>query len=259
MLDNRLNYIRADWGWWMMAVMTAQPSLPAGAGGRASGRCGCGDRRGRWRAGVRARQSGLRLGYRCYRGAPVRGGVADADRGRHPAACRRGVRGDTGHRAPLGDPARRRRCGRAARRRKGPKRKSKLTADTVAAILRLRRDGVSYRGIAAVDRGVAGQRPQRACPCRRRHATSRSLACQPLPLIHSSRAGASPSPGRRPSPSPSRSRSRRSRRGSSRGRWWIRGRIVLQRFPMIRRARQVPVLADPVDRGGRAGVGARSG
>ena len=32
---------------------------------------------------------------------------------------------------------------------KGPKRKSKLTADTVAAIRRLRQDGVSYRGIAA--------------------------------------------------------------------------------------------------------------
>src|SRR6267142_4114177 len=32
---------------------------------------------------------------------------------------------------------------------KGPKRKSKLTADTVAAIRRLREGGVSYRGIAA--------------------------------------------------------------------------------------------------------------
>ena len=37
---------------------------------------------------------------------------------------------------------------------KGPKRKSKLTADTVAAIRRLREDGVSYRGIAA-DIGVS--------------------------------------------------------------------------------------------------------
>lgn len=33
--------------------------------------------------------------------------------------------------------------------RKGPKRKSKLTDDTVAAIRRLREDGLSYRGIAA--------------------------------------------------------------------------------------------------------------
>ena len=33
--------------------------------------------------------------------------------------------------------------------RKGPKRKSKLTGDTVAAIRRLREDGASYRGIAA--------------------------------------------------------------------------------------------------------------
>ena len=33
--------------------------------------------------------------------------------------------------------------------RKGPKRKSKLTADTVAAIRRLRAGGASYRGIAA--------------------------------------------------------------------------------------------------------------
>ena len=33
--------------------------------------------------------------------------------------------------------------------RKGPKRKSKLTGDTVAAIRRLREDGASYRAIAA--------------------------------------------------------------------------------------------------------------
>ena len=38
--------------------------------------------------------------------------------------------------------------------RKGPKRKSKLTGDTVAAICRLRAGGVSYRGIAA-DTGVS--------------------------------------------------------------------------------------------------------
>ena len=38
--------------------------------------------------------------------------------------------------------------------RKGPKRKSKLTADTVAAIRRLREGGASYRAIAA-DIGVS--------------------------------------------------------------------------------------------------------
>lgn len=59
---------------------------------------------------------------------------------------------------------------------KGPKRKSKLTADTVAAILRLREDGVSYRGIAT-DIGVSqgsvrnalvladdGTRTEECCP-----------------------------------------------------------------------------------------------
>src|SRR6267378_972124 len=39
---------------------------------------------------------------------------------------------------------------------KGPKRKSKLTADTVAAIRRLREDGASYRGIAAATGLSAG-------------------------------------------------------------------------------------------------------
>jgi hypothetical protein len=38
--------------------------------------------------------------------------------------------------------------------RKGPKRKSKLTGDTVAAIRRLREGGASYRGIAS-DTGVS--------------------------------------------------------------------------------------------------------
>jgi transposase len=40
--------------------------------------------------------------------------------------------------------------------RKGPKRKSKLTADTLAAIRRLREDGASYRGIAAATGVSAG-------------------------------------------------------------------------------------------------------
>ena len=40
--------------------------------------------------------------------------------------------------------------------RKGPKRKSKLTADTVAAIRRLRADGASYRAIAAATGVSAG-------------------------------------------------------------------------------------------------------
>jgi len=40
--------------------------------------------------------------------------------------------------------------------RKGPKRKSKLTADTVAAIRRLREDGASYRAIAAATGVSAG-------------------------------------------------------------------------------------------------------
>ena len=59
---------------------------------------------------------------------------------------------------------------------KGPKRKSKLTADTVAAIRRLREDGVSYRAIAAdirVSQGSVrnalvlagdGTRTGKACP-----------------------------------------------------------------------------------------------
>ena len=38
--------------------------------------------------------------------------------------------------------------------RKGPKRKSKLTADTVATITRLREGGASYRAIAS-DTGVS--------------------------------------------------------------------------------------------------------
>src|SRR5262245_36285502 len=60
----------------------------AAAASAAAGRCppdrrGGGDRRGRRRwAGVCARQPGLRLGRRRPRGAPVRGGVADADQGR---------------------------------------------------------------------------------------------------------------------------------------------------------------------------------
>ena len=73
-------------------------------------------------------------------------------------------------RAALGDSARRRRVSPGcSRERKGPKRKSKLTGDTVAAIRRLRAGGASYRAIAA-DTGVSrGQRPQRARTCRRRH------------------------------------------------------------------------------------------
>ena len=77
------------------------------------------------------------------------GGVVDADQGRYPARGRRGVRRETGHGAALGDPAHRRWCRRVARRSKGPKRKSKLTGDTVAAIRRLREGGASYRAVAA--------------------------------------------------------------------------------------------------------------
>ena len=60
--------------------------------------------------------------------------------------------------------------------RKGPKRKSKLTADTVAAIRRLREGGASYRAVGA-DIGVSqssvrnahvladdGTRTEEACP-----------------------------------------------------------------------------------------------
>ena len=63
--------------------------------------------------------------------------------------------------------------------RKGPKRKSKLTGDTVAAIRRLREGGASYRGDRRRHRGVGGQCPQRA------HATPtpRSLAPQRVLML----------------------------------------------------------------------------
>ena len=52
--------------------------------------------------------------------------------------------------------------------RKGPKRKSKLTGDTVAAICRLRAGGASYRGIAA-DTGVSVGSVRNALNERHRH------------------------------------------------------------------------------------------
>ena len=52
--------------------------------------------------------------------------------------------------------------------RKGPKRKSKLTGDTVAAIRRLREGGASYRAVGRRHRGIGGQCPQRPQTRRRR-------------------------------------------------------------------------------------------
>ena len=111
--------------------------------------------------------------------------------------------------------------------RKGPKRKSKLTGDTVAAIRRLR-DG---RGVLPRHRrrhrGVGGQRPQRARPRRGGADAEDAVPGSGLP---------------EPLPSPSR----RGRRLSK--------ECVQQRFPMMRQRPvpvlgAVPVLADPVDRG----------
>ena len=63
--------------------------------------------------------------------------------------------------------------------RKGPKRKSKLTGDTVAAIRRLREDGASYRAIAAAT-GVSEGSVRNALNAT---LTPRSLAPQPVPML----------------------------------------------------------------------------
>ena len=106
--------------------------------------------------------------------------------------------------------------------RKGPKRKSKLTADTVAAIRRLRDGGASYRAIAA-EIGVSQGSVR----------TALVLADDDTPTEEACPATTSDTP---PAPGPT----------------MRLGRIASQRFPLIRvgvLAAQAPVLADPVDRG----------
>ena len=77
--------------------------------------------------------------------------------------------------------------------RKGPKRKSKLTADTVAAIRRLRAGGASYRGIAAAA-GVSVGSVRNALS---RTPTPRSLAPQQVRMLISGRSRRSRSNARR--------------------------------------------------------------
>ena len=65
--------------------------------------------------------------------------------------------------------------------RKGPKRKSKLTGDTVAAIRRLRAGGASYRGIAAATGVSVGS--VRNALTGHRHRTE-SVAPQRVWMLH---------------------------------------------------------------------------
>ena len=141
--------------------------------------------------------------------------------------------------------------------RKGPKRKSKLTAATVAAIAGLRDGGASYRAIAAAT-GVSQGSVRTALRPRRRRRRCRGA-------LRPSRFGWFPPA--------SRARARARAGGGARARAGAGGgaragpslrlrRIAPQRFPMIRPARaavQVPVLADPVDRGGSSGCWRGSG
>jgi hypothetical protein len=153
-----------------VAVMTALPMVP----GR-SARPRRSSRTTTAAVVIRARQSGLRLGRGRCRGAPVRGGVADPDQGRHAAAVAA---------AFAVKPAMLRRwesrCSDAVvagllTEHNGPKRQSKLTPDRVAAIRRLRGgpgvlpDGRRHRG------GVGGQCPQRAQAYRHRRRRRRIL------------------------------------------------------------------------------------
>ena len=231
----------------MMAVMTAQPPLPLMPTECPPGRCGGGDHRGRRRwPGVRARQPGLRLGCRRHRGAPVRGGVADADQGRHPAGGRRGVRGapatvrrwdaqhcDAGVAGLLPE-------------RKGPKRKSKLTGDTVAAIRRLRAGGASYRAVAA-GTGVSEGSVRNALKPAGADIDTDEPASQPVPMIHSEQE--------------QEAEPKVEAEGRSLRSMWVPRMIVRQRLPLSSAAPpvRVPVLADPVDAWRRSGRWRRSG
>jgi type VII secretion protein EccE len=73
--------------------------------------------------------------------------------------------------------------------RKGPKRKSKLTPDTVAAIRRLRAGGASYRTVAAtVGWRWAASTTRSGLSIPAPTLTATSLAPQPIPIIHSLRS-----------------------------------------------------------------------
>ena len=99
---------------------------------------------------------------------------------------------------------------------KGPKRESKLTADTVVAIRRLREDGVSNRGIAADMRVSQGS--VRNVLVLAGGGTRTGEACQQrLPILRPS-PSPSPSPSQNPSPSPSQN----PKRGRGPGRRWMR-------------------------------------
>ena len=159
-----------------MAVMTAQPPLPLIPTG-ARGRRGRGDRRGRRRGpGVRARQSGLCLGCRRHRGAPVRGGVVDADQGGHPARGRGGVRGDTAPVTRRWAPALSAAGVRTAPERKGPKRKSKLTAE-----------GRRHRVLR--EQGLSCGRSASGSGCRRAASAAHCPTPTPTPSEPTSRNG----------------------------------------------------------------------
>jgi transposase len=155
MINNRYSYFVRFGEWWTMAVMTAQPPLPltpedarpVGAaaaivedddGGRVFVH---GNLAYAWDAGDAAARRFAAVSLMRIKAA-TQLQVAEAF-AVGPATVRRwetrltdgGVAGLFGE-------------------RKGPKRKSKLSADTVAAIRRLRENGSSYRGIAA-DTGVS--------------------------------------------------------------------------------------------------------
>ena len=116
--------------------------------------------------------------------------------------------------------------------RKGPKRKSKLIADTVAAHPASARRWSVLPRHRRRNRCVGGQRPQRAAYWPMTAPVPRKRARQRRPMLL-------------PNPSPSPRVSPRLRR------------IALQRFPMIRPVPvQVPVLADPVDRGAERALAA---
>ena len=113
--------------------------------------------------------------------APSCGGIADPDQGRHSAAGRRGVRGSTGHGAPLGDPARRYGVAGLLPETKGPKRKSKLTANVVAKIQRLRQDGPLT---ARSSRRLGCRTAVSAMPSHLPMLAETSPAHQPVPAPH---------------------------------------------------------------------------